>query len=396
QNLDKWLELCTEAPSCCICLFSILSDLPAVTSAKIKVKSKHENSLIGSASNSTDTPKSERRLPRRSCMTMSTPKRIRVSVRCDVRRLSSFNSSSWEVSDSLPDPPEPEPDVKSDEPSPIPTYKIASSLNHLPEWLKAQFITQPPHRQISAYDSWAHDTIHGSCCPKAWMHRDCLAGYAASAALHYLKCPYCADKQTFIRSVISAGIWVPDRDAAWELEPGAYADLVPAENGNESDLTDQSSSSNTSTGFSQSSTIVSKSKESTAIAQSAREPTRSGRCSVRGQQLASLRDGREPETADRTSKAILSLVWSNRHLELRGRGGTLLRSRSRRLTPPTIQKSPPETVHRRRYSSRRRSSLFSRNVTLETQTSNHFSESHRLRQATLGSFLANLRVSSPT
>ncbi|KAF8562302.1 hypothetical protein P879_10709 [Paragonimus westermani] len=341
-----------------------------------------------------DTPKSERRLPRRSCMTMSTPKRIRVSVRCDVRRLSSSNSSSWEVSDSLPDPPEREPDVKSDEPSPTPTYKIASSLNHLPDWLKAQFTTQPPHRQISAYDSWTHDTIHGLCCPKAWMHRDCLAGYAASAALHYLKCPYCADKQTFIRSVIGAGIWVPDRDAAWELEPGAYADLVPAENGNESDRTDQSSSSNTSTELSQSSTIVSKSKEPTATPQNAREPTRSGRHSARGQQRASDRDGCEPETAGRTSKAILSLVWSNRHLELRGRGGTVLRSRSRRLTPPTIQKSPPETLHRRRYSSRR--SLFSRNGTLEMPTSNHLSETHRLRQATLGSFLANLRVSSPT
>nr|CUU99209.1 hypothetical transcript [Hymenolepis microstoma] len=72
---------------------------------------------------------------------------------------------------------------------------------------------------IPGFDSWSHDVIHGGCCRPSWMHRDCIAGYSRSAGLHHLKCPLCFDTKIFIPTVVRYGIWVPDRDASWELEP---------------------------------------------------------------------------------------------------------------------------------------------------------------------------------
>ncbi|XP_072946652.1 uncharacterized protein [Epargyreus clarus] len=64
------------------------------------------------------------------------------------------------------------------------------------------------------------------CCARdAWLHRPCLQRMALSAGMHYLKCPLCNDKDIFYKAVIDQGYYVPDRDAAWELEQGAFADI---------------------------------------------------------------------------------------------------------------------------------------------------------------------------
>ncbi|KAJ2942387.1 hypothetical protein O0L34_g15991 [Tuta absoluta] len=64
------------------------------------------------------------------------------------------------------------------------------------------------------------------CCARdAWFHSTCLQAMALSAGMHYLKCPLCNDKERFLDAVVSQGYYVPDRDAAWELETNAFREI---------------------------------------------------------------------------------------------------------------------------------------------------------------------------
>ncbi|CAH8561146.1 unnamed protein product [Dicrocoelium dendriticum] len=377
QNLDAWLKQPSEAPSCCICLFSIV---PEELHLDNKPKLKRSPTLRPAT-----TPIAVRQLPRRSCVAMTTPKRIRVSVTCEVRSLSVSNSSSWEVSDPVSE----EQVCESPQPSPDTVFSLAPSLIHLPDWLKSFLSTLPTSRQLSVYQSWLHDTVHGACCPKAWMHRDCINGYAVSAALHYLKCPYCADRQIFIPSVLDAGVWVPDRDAAWELEPGAFAELGVSDTTSDSD-SPRISESNETSSLSATHTVVPE-------GDSTPQQMRSMRRSARRVATISVATDSPPSTPTPNPKPILTLVWNNRQFETRGRSSaTQPRHRQRRFTQMTVKKTSPDTVQRRINVSRRRLSLFPCNSAFEVPLGSQFSDNHRLRQATLGSFLANFRVSSPS
>ncbi|CAH0731099.1 unnamed protein product, partial [Brenthis ino] len=69
-------------------------------------------------------------------------------------------------------------------------------------------------------------TFWPPCCARdAWFHRNCIERMALSAGVHYLKCPLCNDKDNFYKAVLDQGYYVPDRDAAWELEQNAYSDM---------------------------------------------------------------------------------------------------------------------------------------------------------------------------
>ncbi|XP_062552598.1 PHD finger protein 7-like [Armigeres subalbatus] len=57
-----------------------------------------------------------------------------------------------------------------------------------------------------------------------WFHRECLQKYAYEAG-YYFKCPICHDKQTFPNHVKTHGIFVPMRDASWELDKTYFKDL---------------------------------------------------------------------------------------------------------------------------------------------------------------------------
>ncbi|KAG5447747.1 G2/M phase-specific E3 ubiquitin-protein ligase [Clonorchis sinensis] len=381
QNLENWLKHCTEVPACCVCLFPMLPEEnkseppPTVTKCKNKETDPPHSKVF-------TTPVNNRRLPRRTCMAMSTPKRVRVSVELSVRRLSTSNSS-WEVSDLSVDP-EPIPDEPTISSTTLcSSSRIHPALSHLPDWLKVSLSDKPDKQQLAAYDAWTHNSIHGLCCPKAWMHRSCIAGYAASAALHYLKCPYCAEKDVFIRSIIDAGIWVPDRDAAWELEPGAYADLAPADNSIASGSSESNSSSSPPSTSNPTPLQDSMQQNSTL--------RRSERRSVRPRKMSPSPDERHSPSVVQRQKSVLSLVWNSRQFGMRGRGGVI---KSRRPTQPAIQKTPPDSFPRR--GNPRKLSLFPRNMNVDSPFASQLSETHRLRQATLGSFLANMRVSSPT
>ncbi|KAL0858422.1 hypothetical protein ABMA27_012301 [Loxostege sticticalis] len=73
-------------------------------------------------------------------------------------------------------------------------------------------------------------TFWPPCCARdKWFHRACLQRMALSAGMHYLKCPLCNDKDSFYQAVINQGYYVPDRDAAWELEQNAFAEIYERE-----------------------------------------------------------------------------------------------------------------------------------------------------------------------
>ncbi|CAG9577613.1 unnamed protein product [Danaus chrysippus] len=63
------------------------------------------------------------------------------------------------------------------------------------------------------------------CAVDAWFHRDCIQRMSLSAGIHYLKCPLCNDKENFYEAVLNQGYYVPDRDAAWELEQNAFSEI---------------------------------------------------------------------------------------------------------------------------------------------------------------------------
>nr|CDS23273.1 G2:M phase specific E3 ubiquitin protein ligase [Echinococcus granulosus] len=99
-----------------------------------------------------------------------------------------------------------------------------------PNWMRRILSSSPAPLKttgrtllVTTFDAWCHGVIHGGCCRIAWMHRECVAAYACSAGLHHVKCPICFDRDVFIPTIIDFGVWVPDRDASWELESGSSA-----------------------------------------------------------------------------------------------------------------------------------------------------------------------------
>lgn len=69
-------------------------------------------------------------------------------------------------------------------------------------------------------------TFWPPCCARdVWFHRLCIQRMALSSGAHYLKCPLCNDKDVFYEAVLRQGFYIPDRDAAWELEQNAFNDM---------------------------------------------------------------------------------------------------------------------------------------------------------------------------
>ncbi|OXA64761.1 PHD finger protein 7 isoform X2 [Folsomia candida] len=65
------------------------------------------------------------------------------------------------------------------------------------------------------------------CCKsyEAIGHRKCIMEAALHSGFYHLKCPNCRDNKEYINSLMLNGIYVPIKDAAWELEPDAYSEL---------------------------------------------------------------------------------------------------------------------------------------------------------------------------
>ncbi|XP_002697069.2 PHD finger protein 7 isoform X1 [Bos indicus] len=69
------------------------------------------------------------------------------------------------------------------------------------------------------------ENIQSPCCSQAIYHRKCIQKYAHTSAKHFFKCPQCNNREEFPQEMLRMGIHIPDRDAAWELEPGAFSEL---------------------------------------------------------------------------------------------------------------------------------------------------------------------------
>lgn len=67
------------------------------------------------------------------------------------------------------------------------------------------------------------DAVQNDCC-KSVFHRRCLGSLALSAG-YFFKCPLCNNTDQFRKCMRQKGIYVPDRDASWELENNAFNEL---------------------------------------------------------------------------------------------------------------------------------------------------------------------------
>uniref|UniRef100_A0A3B4G9Q8 G2/M-phase specific E3 ubiquitin protein ligase n=1 Tax=Pundamilia nyererei TaxID=303518 RepID=A0A3B4G9Q8_9CICH len=63
-------------------------------------------------------------------------------------------------------------------------------------------------------------------CHTSWFHRDCVQRQAHSAGLFFFRCTLCNNKENFQEEMLRMGIYIPERDASWELEANAYAELL--------------------------------------------------------------------------------------------------------------------------------------------------------------------------
>ncbi|KAM4723343.1 G2/M phase-specific E3 ubiquitin-protein ligase isoform 2-T2 [Anableps anableps] len=67
-------------------------------------------------------------------------------------------------------------------------------------------------------------------CHASWFHRDCVQHQAHSAGLFFFRCTLCNNKENFQQEMVRMGIYIPERDASWELEANAYSELLEVYN----------------------------------------------------------------------------------------------------------------------------------------------------------------------
>ncbi|KAK7153100.1 hypothetical protein R3I93_011108 [Phoxinus phoxinus] len=72
----------------------------------------------------------------------------------------------------------------------------------------------------------SYNVIKCPACHGSWFHRDCVQHYAHSAAKFFFKCTLCNNKDQFQQEMLRMGIYIPERDASWELEENAYGELL--------------------------------------------------------------------------------------------------------------------------------------------------------------------------
>ncbi|XP_058127045.1 pineapple eye protein-like [Anopheles ziemanni] len=79
------------------------------------------------------------------------------------------------------------------------------------------------YEEMGLYDRIT--SIRAPCCKNGWFHQQCVARFAQTAG-YFFKCPLCNNVDTFTQEIPLRGVYVPERDAAWELEPNAFQDQL--------------------------------------------------------------------------------------------------------------------------------------------------------------------------
>ncbi|XP_062564319.1 pineapple eye protein-like [Armigeres subalbatus] len=69
------------------------------------------------------------------------------------------------------------------------------------------------------------ESVRAPCCHNGWFHRRCVAQFAQSAG-YFFKCPLCNNKDDFGQLIRQRGVYIPEKDASWELEPNAFGDQL--------------------------------------------------------------------------------------------------------------------------------------------------------------------------
>ena len=65
-------------------------------------------------------------------------------------------------------------------------------------------------------------SILAPCCNGAWFHHKCVQTMALNHGDHHFKCPLCNNLQEFSSEMQRLGIYLPQRDAAWEQENASF------------------------------------------------------------------------------------------------------------------------------------------------------------------------------
>ncbi|XP_025268901.1 uncharacterized protein LOC112639372 isoform X2 [Camponotus floridanus] len=69
-------------------------------------------------------------------------------------------------------------------------------------------------------------TLWAPCCKKnAFFHHKCIQQLALSTG-YFFKCPLCNNNKDFQNAMLEYGIFIPNQDASWELEPNAFEELL--------------------------------------------------------------------------------------------------------------------------------------------------------------------------
>ncbi|ETN64202.1 hypothetical protein AND_004060 [Anopheles darlingi] len=76
---------------------------------------------------------------------------------------------------------------------------------------------------MGAYDMIG--SVRAPCCRNGWFHLRCVRQLALAAG-YFLKCPLCNNVDEFTKAMPLRGVFVPERDAAWELEPNAFQEQL--------------------------------------------------------------------------------------------------------------------------------------------------------------------------
>lgn len=63
---------------------------------------------------------------------------------------------------------------------------------------------------------YAYRPITCPTCQNSF-HIDCVRKTAVTSGIHHFRCPFCRDEKKFVLHCQKSGIYVPDQDAAWEL-----------------------------------------------------------------------------------------------------------------------------------------------------------------------------------
>ncbi|CAB3999639.1 Hypothetical predicted protein [Paramuricea clavata] len=68
------------------------------------------------------------------------------------------------------------------------------------------------------------DILTTPCCKDVWFHRSCVQEQAKVSG-YFFRCAVCNDNDKFVEEMKTMGIYVPDRDAAWE-DGNNFAELL--------------------------------------------------------------------------------------------------------------------------------------------------------------------------